>query len=300
MGCLSSAPTPVHCAARRDNRTPTAFSVVMRLLTVASPSPNLALLVAGRAAPSALPRPSRHVGGIATRATSEPYASDHPVSNPSRRRVTLGAAAFAALAYSPAGSSPAAAAMDPLQTLTRRGMAKFARNDVEGSVEDFDLLISSAPSRAPYMWQRGLSLYYLERYADGAAQFRRDVAVNPNDTEEAVWAFLCEARDPSAGFDAARANLLEVGRDPRGYMREAYALFAGDGSEAALRATADGGGAAEDFYSWLYVGLFREARGDAEGAREAMLAAVDTPYGRKSGDYMAALAEVHLKRRGWA
>ena len=70
--------------------------------------------------------------------------------------------------------------------------------------------------------------------------------------------------------------------------------------EAALRATADGGGAAEDFYSWLYVGLFREARGDAEGAREAMLAAVDTPYGRKSGDYMAALAEVHLKRRGWA
>ena len=223
-----------------------------------------------------------------------------PRLQPSRRRVTLGAAAFAALAYSPAGSSPAAAAMDPLQTLTRRGMAKFARNDVEGSVEDFDLLISSAPSRAPYMWQRGLSLYYLERYADGAAQFRRDVAVNPNDTEEAVWAFLCEARDPSAGFDAARANLLEVGRDPRGYMREAYALFAGDGSEAALRATADGGGAAGGFLPWLYVGLFREARGDAEGAREAMLAAVDTPYGRKSGDYMAALAEVHLKRRGWA
>jgi hypothetical protein len=33
------------------------------------------------------------------------------------------------------------------------------------------------------MWQRGLSLYYVERFADGAKQFRDDVAVNPNDTE---------------------------------------------------------------------------------------------------------------------
>lgn len=33
-----------------------------------------------------------------------------------------------------------------------------------------------------YMWQRGLSLYYLGRFAEGAEQFRIDVAVNPNDT----------------------------------------------------------------------------------------------------------------------
>jgi hypothetical protein len=65
---------------------------------------------------------------------------------------------------------------------------------------------------------------------DGAAQFRKDVAVNPNDTEEAIWAFLCEAK--TLGFDKARARILRVGKDPRGYMREAYALFDGTGSEA--------------------------------------------------------------------
>lgn len=44
------------------------------------------------------------------------------------------------------------------------------------------------------LFRQGLSLYYLERYADGAVQFRKDVAVNPNDTEESIWAFLCGAR----------------------------------------------------------------------------------------------------------
>jgi hypothetical protein len=37
---------------------------------------------------------------------------------------------------------------------------------------------------------------------------RDDVAVNPNDTEESIWAFLCEAR--LQGPDAARDNMLKV------------------------------------------------------------------------------------------
>jgi hypothetical protein len=67
-----------------------------------------------------------------------------------------------------------------------------------------------------------------------------------------------------------------------------------------LRAVAANGGAAEDFYTWLYLGLYREAKGDENGAKDAVLAAVATPYGSRSGDYMAALAEVHAKRRGWS
>ena len=46
------------------------------------------------------------------------------------------------------------------------------------------------------------------RFLDGAAQFREDVAVNPNDTEEAIWSFLCEAR--IRGEDEARKDFLEV------------------------------------------------------------------------------------------
>ena len=120
--------------------------------------------------------------------------------------------------------------------------------------------------------------------------------MNPNDTEEAIWAFLCEAR--TLGYDEARARLLKVGRDPRGYMREAYRLFQGEGSEEELRAVA-ANGPADEFYSLLYVGLWREARGEAEAAKEAMVAAVRSVYGQRSGDYMAGLAAVHCKRRGW-
>ena len=58
------------------------------------------------------------------------------------------------------------------------------------------------------------------RYSEGAEQFRRDVAVNPNDTEEAIWACMCEAQ--TLGLEEARKRLLRVGRDPRPYMRQAY------------------------------------------------------------------------------
>lgn len=46
------------------------------------------------------------------------------------------------------------------------------------------------------------------RWEAGAKQFRDDVAVNPSDTEEAIWAFMCEAR--LWGPERARAQFLEV------------------------------------------------------------------------------------------
>jgi len=42
-----------------------------------------------------------------------------------------------------------------------------------------------------------------------------------------------------------------------------------------------------------------QAQGNEAAARAAIEAAVSTPYGAGSGDYMAALAAVHCKRRGW-
>jgi len=47
-----------------------------------------------------------------------------------------------------------------------------------------------------------------QAFEAGAAQFREDVAVNPNDTEEAIWAFLCEAR--LRGAADARGQFLQV------------------------------------------------------------------------------------------
>lgn len=217
-----------------------------------------------------------------------------------RRAALLAPGVLAAAAAAASVSAPPAAraALDPTSSLTRRGMAKFVNDDVEGSIADFDLVVRGAPRMEPYMWQRGLSLYYAERYEDGAAQFRKDVAVNPNDTEEAIWAFLCDARDPNVGFD--RADLMRTGPDPRRYMRAAYDLFdARDAaSDAALEAVA-ALGPVDEFYSLLYRGLWREARGDEAGARDLLVAAAQTQYANRSGDYMAALALVHCKRRGW-
>ena len=66
-----------------------------------------------------------------------------------------------------------------------RGMERFKRGRIEDSVYDFDKAVALDESKRPWMWQRGLSLYYLERYHEAATQFEADVAVNPNDTEEA-------------------------------------------------------------------------------------------------------------------
>jgi hypothetical protein len=92
------------------------------------------------------------------------------------------------------------------------------------------------------------------------------VAVNPADTEESVWAFLCEAQLPEIGFDKARKNMLVVGRDPRPYMRVAYDLFRGSATEADLAMEATPATPSE-FYANLYLALYAEARKEGDKAR---------------------------------
>lgn len=201
-------------------------------------------------------------------------------------------------------------------------MQRFREGDVGGSLAAFDAALSLDANQRPYLWQRGLSLYYAGQFEEGAKQLcvsnhptfffsffffkfysyqrcpsRDDVAVNPNDTEESIWAALCEAR--LSGFEAAQQNLLVVGRDSRPVMRSAYELFAGRGTLEALAAAGEDGSPHDAFYSLLYQGLFHEAKGEDEAAKAAVVAAVATPYGTQSGDYMASLAAVHAKQRGW-
>jgi tetratricopeptide (TPR) repeat protein len=96
--------------------------------------------------------------------------------------LALAGGLLAAGALGGAAMAAGAASADP-NRLVRSGMDKFRRNDVEGSLEDFDAALAARPAVRPYLWQRGLSLYYLQRFEEGARQFRDDVAVNPNDTE---------------------------------------------------------------------------------------------------------------------
>ena len=64
------------------------------------------------------------------------------------------------------------------------------------------------PQLRRVMWQRGISLYYLNRFEEAAKQFKKDTESNPNDSEEAIWNFLAEAQ--TLGIEQARERFLPV------------------------------------------------------------------------------------------
>jgi tetratricopeptide (TPR) repeat protein len=141
--------------------------------------------------------------------------------------------------------------------LTTRVRTCRCRNKIAESIGDFDKVIELDPQQRPYMWQRGLSLFYAERQEEAMEQFEVDVAVNPNDTEESIWRWLAQVRllraegaDVSSAVARARGDLLKVGTDPRPVMRSAMELFAGsrggggsEGDSASVEALDAAGGA---------------------------------------------------------
>ncbi len=61
--------------------------------------------------------------------------------------------------------------MQPRQ-LVSLGMKRFVESKIEDSIELFDRADSSVPngSLTPYLWQRGISLYYTDRFQEGSNQ----------------------------------------------------------------------------------------------------------------------------------
>lgn len=184
-----------------------------------------------------------------------------------------------------AGQSPRA--------LLDRASADFVAGRIAESVAGFDRVIGEDPSAAPYLWQRGIALYYAGRYQDCRRQFEQHRSVNPDDVENAAWHFLCVARAESP--EAARAALLPVGPDGRRPMRQVYRLFQGQLSEAQVMAAA-GEEPSAQFFAHLYVGLYLEATGDARRSRERMLLAAAERYAA-AGGYMHDVARVHVALR---
>ena len=178
------------------------------------------------------------------------------------------------------------------------GELRFFAGEIDASIKHFDELIRRDPATAPYLWQRGLSLYYAERYEDGVEQFEIHQEVNPRDVENAAWHFICVTR--AKGFEEARKRLIPIKGDGRIPMAEIHQLFAGEATpEDVLKsANRDGFGEAGKrnhlCYAHLYLALFFEAKGDDKKAMEHIkLAAVDY----KMDHYMGLCAQVHYKLR---
>lgn len=188
--------------------------------------------------------------------------------------------------------------LDPNQpdAFDSRGSERLALGQIDDSIADFDRAIELDKRREPGHWKRGIAYYYAGRYDDGRRQFEGYQTVDGNDVENAVWRFLCMARQD--GVEKARRELLKIKDDRRVPMMEVYALFAGkakaDDVLAAARAgepdTAELGHRL--FYTELYLGLYAEALGDKTAARRHLQAAVN----HKIGHYMWDVAKMHAAR----
>src|SRR5215813_14765165 len=94
-----------------------------------------------------------------------------------------------------------------------RGAEHFKMAHIRQSLADFDRALEIEPAQAPYHWQRGIALYYSGRFDDGRKQFELHQTVNGNDVENAVWHFLCVARQ--SGIAKARESLIPIVGDSR-------------------------------------------------------------------------------------
>ena len=186
---------------------------------------------------------------------------------------------------------PHAHAQTPGQIM-RQAEMDFLAGRLEASVDGFDQVARERPDAAPQFWQRGIALYYVGRYDDCRRQFESHRVVNPNDVENAAWHFLCVARAESP--DAALAALLPVGPDARAPMREIYEMFSGRMTPQDVLSAVDGVPQAR-FYAHLYRGLYHEALGRTEAAREEIFLAADERFAGVGG-YMHGVAVVHRDR----
>jgi len=145
--------------------------------------------------------------------------------------------------------------------LVQKGMQCFRNYDVPSSLYYFDkadALAVPKGSLSPYLWQRGISYYYLNRFQEGSNQFRLDVSVNPLDVEEIVWDIACLTRiDDNNTFPPEKRMKLPNGKtDRRRIMSTVYSLFRDDGAtEFDLRNAGHTGNMSDEFYSLFYLGL---------------------------------------------
>ena len=174
-----------------------------------------------------------------------------------------------------------------------RGSEQFTLGRFADSIADFDREIALEPRRKAGHWKRGIAYYYAGRYDEGRKQFEGYQTVDNNDVENAVWRFLCTARNDSVA--SARADLLIIKKDRRVPMMEIYAMFAGQATPDDVLTAAGASNPAPDelkhrlFYAHLYLGLYHDATGDTARTKKHLRAAVE----RKIGHYMWDVAKVH-------
>jgi lipoprotein NlpI len=177
-----------------------------------------------------------------------------------------------------------------------RGREHFCAGRVKESVADFDKFIELQPRSANQQWERGLSLYYAGEYEKGAKQFEDYQKYHDQDVENSVWRYVCLAR--ASGVEKARSTLMPITNDPRVPMMAIFGLFQDKMKPEDVLAAANVDPPNPEllnqrlFYAHLYIGLWHEAAGESEKAKEHIFEAEK----RKISHYMWDVAHVHAER----
>lgn len=172
-----------------------------------------------------------------------------------------------------------------------RGMTFFKLGKIVESIQDFNKAEELNPQITPYLWQRGLSYYYAEKYLEGARQFEIDLSVNSQDLEETIWHYLCI--NHLDNIPETDKKLLPVKQDSRLIMRQIYRFYTGNCSLDNLMFVGQNEGRKGLFYANLYLGLYYEIKRE----KELSLSYIKKAIQYKLNDYMWYLACVHFDLR---
>lgn len=172
-----------------------------------------------------------------------------------------------------------------------RGMLYFKLGRLIDSLKDFNKAEELNPQLTPYLWQRGLTYYYLEKYAKAARQFELNLSIYSQDIENTLWFFLCIAQ--LEDIFSARDCLLNVRDDIRPYMNQIYQVFAGKQDVETLTNSHGNQNSYYLFYVNFYGGLYYEAEREPEKSAFS----IDQAISHQIDDYMWSVASIHKSLR---
>ena len=168
-----------------------------------------------------------------------------------------------------------------------RGMLYFQLGQLINSLRDFNKAEELNPQLTPYLWQRGLTYYYLEKYAKAARQFELSLSIHSQDMESTLWFFLSIAQ--LEDIVSAQDSLLNVKEELRPYMRHIYQVFAGLNSVDTLISIKPNCDRYYSFYTNFYAGLYYEVQHNADKSASLINQAISYQI----DDYMWSVACTH-------
>ena len=178
----------------------------------------------------------------------------------------------------------------------QKGMQSFSQGKIAESIKLFDEAELTDDRYSRYLWQRGIAYYYNNEFSKAKNQFEIDAKISPSDTEERLWAYLCNAKLISS-TNEENSIMTRPLPDRRNYMNVIYEAYH-DGKDIAIDPSDNKNRSVEYFYLNLYAGLLEEARGNPAKSLRYVKDAVNSVYAKASRDYMVDVAKIHLQLRG--